>query len=820
MSATSDVAPASATLVSASKDWSPETVLKIETVPGPGPDAMLTDLGASVRVSGRARFQATSVLLPVGPASLVGIEPTSIRLLRWEPEGWILIPESGYRDLTEEVWGIVDREGTYVAAGLPRDPVLRALLRALAVERGQGASRSADQARALTTRRLLTALEQTPAQALEELRELLAGAEAAAMDPALAHTVRRSTGGSVAPPPLPGDSTLPELLERLRQLEPPPGGLAEEVIFRVWSESGTLGILPTEAELPPALARDLQPLGLTELAQRQVQLEVGRAAAAPVPGIPPTAHWWMYHRDPLHSGVVSDSHISRATVAGLRLRANLNLGGPVVSVPAVVDNAIYVGIGNSRWARGGSGGSLFKIDLLSGAVLRSFTFHTPRLQGSRQGMAGVACTPAVVGGRVYFSGLDGKLYCLDAETLRPIWITDLRRADPLHNQPVTHPVAAEGWCSPLVINGRVFVGFGEGESSTWGFVYCLDALTGRVIWLFCTNLFPGFTDNAPNLIPRSLVGVWPLPTWFRAMPDPPTRGASVWSSFAFDPVSNRVIVGTGNVLPPQSLPQPHYALGVLSLDAETGANPRIFHPGQEDNYRPDDFDVDMAASPLVFARGGQRMVAIGCKNGSFYLLDADTLQPVARRQLLPRSGGNGGFPGDDGEPIAAIDPRVPGPDGEPLSTENFYGVFSSAVAHPKLERLYVGVGGFAYGIDSPGIDSASTAFLRCLDWNDLTDAWATVVGEDGVARYVASRPPMYTTPGEAGFASPVLVNDVVFMSTSRPGLYAFDAESGLALWRAPGMGPVVENSFTLGPAVYGDFVIVGSAHRGLLVYSL
>ena len=50
-------------------------------------------------------------------------------------------------------------------------------------------------------------------------------------------------------------------------------------------------------------------------------------------------------------------------------------------------------------------------------------------------------------------------------------------------------------------------------------------------------------------------------------------------------------------------------------------------------------------------------------------------------------------------------------------------MFGSAAVHPELERLFVGVGGFAFGIGSPGIDSSSTAFLRALNWRDLSDAW-------------------------------------------------------------------------------------------------
>ena len=527
----------------------------------------------------------------------------------------------------------------------------------------------------------------------------------------------------------------------------------------------------------------------------------------------------MYHHDPLHTGVVTDSHISRRNVGLLRSRFRLALDGPVISVPAVVNNTIYVGIANSRRAAGARGGTLYAIDLLTGGIGSTFTFNTPPLGGSRQGLAGIACTPAVVDGRVYFSAQNGKLYCLDAATLTPIWITDMRYADVAHNQPITHAVNAEGWSSPLVINGRVYVGWGEGESNTFGFVYCVDAYSGHVIWLFCTTLFPGVAENEPNLVPRSAIGLHPLPPQFRAADDPEVRGAQPWSSCAYDPISNRIIVGTGNVLPQGPVPQPLYALGVLSLDATTGGSPRFFQPSNADTYRPDDSDSDVAAGPTLFARGGHRFVALGSKNGSFFVLDADTLAPVLRRQLLPRAGGNGGFPGDTGAPLAAVDPHPLDPSGD-RQTENFYGTFSTPAVSYALGRLFVGVGGFAFGVNTPGIDSNSTAFLRALNWDDLTDAWQTEIGPDEVSRYVVPRPPMYTTPGEAGFSSPVIVNDVVLFSTSRPGLYAFDIETGLTLWSAPGFGPPVPNSFTLGPVVFGDYIVVGSANLGLMVFSL
>jgi outer membrane protein assembly factor BamB len=758
------------------------------------PPLTMGDVGPIVEITGPGRFPRAILRIPLDQESLRGIDEATIRMFRRDVDFQSeMVADSGYAKGLDYAWAMVEQPGLYVAIGLPRDRVARGLIGELAGVRGA----MSPQAHAVLRRRVVTQLATMPLDRLNELRGALAADDAATgADPKTAFAARRGRAGRIEPPDLPGGMTLPDYLAQLGALvEAIPQGLPEERLI-------TSGVASIDlAASPPVTGRDVGPT-------------ISRA-----PGIPATANWWMYHHDPQHTGVVTDSHIARANVAYLRFRYRLPLDGPVVSVPAVVDNTIYVGVGNSRRAVQQRGGTLYAIDLVTGAIRNSFTFNTPPLGGSRQGMAGIASTPAIVGGRVFVSGQDGYLYCLDAATLIPVWITNLRHADPLHNQPVTHQVAAEGWSSPLVVNGRVYVGFGESESNTFGFVYCLDALTGTVLWLFCTTVFPGMAENEPNIVPRSVAGLNPMPPPFRVGPDPQFRGGSPWSSCAYDPVSDRIVVGTGNVLPQGPVPQPRYSLGVLSLDASTGRNPRFFQPANADNYRPDDSDCDVPPGPLLYRVGDRRLLAIGSKNGSFFVLDADTLTPVARRQLLPRIGGNGGFPGDTGQPIPAVDPHPPDPE-EGQRTENFYGIFSTAAVSYPLKRLFVGVGGFAFGVGTPGIDSPTTAFMRALDWENLTDQWQTQIGSDQVTRYVVPQPPMYTTPGEAGFSSPVLVNDLVFISTSRPGLYAFDQETGLALWSAQGFGPPVPNSFTLGPVVFGDYVVVGSANLGLTTYSL
>jgi outer membrane protein assembly factor BamB len=162
-------------------------------------------------------------------------------------------------------------------------------------------------------------------------------------------------------------------------------------------------------------------------------------------------------------------------------------------------------------------------------------------------------------------------------------------------------------------------------------------------------------------------------------------------------------------------------------------------------------------------------VAVGSKNGSFFLLDAHTMNELARRQLLPYRHN------DPNQPIPTVDPPGGG------AQENHSGVYGSAAVHFSLGKLYVGLGGWVDG-GTGGIDSNYTPSVRAVDWNNLNDAWPTFVGGDGVTRYNIPGTPLYQTPNEVGLGSPAVVNDVVFVSTNKVKIYALHAKTGLRLW--------------------------------------
>ncbi|MEY2564990.1 MAG: quinohemoprotein ethanol dehydrogenase [Verrucomicrobiota bacterium] len=557
-----------------------------------------------------------------------------------------------------------------------------------------------------------------------------------------------------------------------------------------------------------------------------------------------STNWWTFHRDPAHSGNANGSKITSANVGkSLKLLRTVALRGSVMSTPAIVDGYVYVGTANSHDAVGANGGSFFKINLETGD-LKQFTWNISRPEGDAHGFTGMGCTPTIAGGKIYFSAFNGKVYCLDQETLAPVWITDLRYSDPLHNQPVTNVLGAdaapqvEGWCSPLVVNGKVYVGIGEGENpSAYSFIYCLDAQSGNVVWIFCVCQFQQGQDNQPNVLPSEVVNAGTLPKPFSVFNGLPlVNGCSVWAAIAYDEGLNRLYCSTGNpqpdaplplaaaqpISPPPPTPQ-GYSYGILALDASSGAFKgfRQFPPGS--SYRPSDTDIDVGGSATLFTRQGKRVLGIGCKNGAYMILDADTLDVIVWRQMLPYYNNGSWIPTVDphGDDVASNpNPRrtneesnatPPGNDPN-YTTENYSGTYSTAAVDPASGRLFIGIGGNNYHFVASGIDYTTTPFLRALDWNTLKDAWPT--DSNDPPRYAKAMPPMYTTAAESGISVPAVVNDVVFMATTKVSLYAFAVKDGTLLWQddlgMPTQGYCGGYGYCMGPAIWQDYVVAGA----------
>lgn len=791
-----------------SRDFDPSRETKLERADVPLLNRTLGAAGPAVEVSGREEFPPTPLMIPFTEKDVTGIDVASVRVFRFDRETNQFRPiwSSGANETLGFVWANIGRPGIYVPIGLPRDALLRESLRMFNRARLQTDAASERRLRTLQ-RRAFALLFDAEEDAVEELREFLTRMEiqtGMGLESLARYELRLGKGGHPLPFPLPHDVSLRELRKILEGLEIGRDGLPEEELFR--DPAMYRDDLPPWMPSPEYRAWDGIEDHNIEKLRIWPQLEKLQVDISVIIKWLFSKNWWMHQHDRQHTGEASGgSNINSGSAHRMRQIAAVAVDGPVITKPAIVNGKIYIGSGKT----GGSGGTLYKIDLGTGTIDNTF----PTSGTAFYSYKGIGGSPAVVGNRIYISTVYGKIYCVDRTTFAQIWMTNLKVPDQLQNQPVSNP-DGDSWSGPLVVNNRVYVSGGEGESSSpFGFVFCLDALTGHVIWVFCTNKFldpnnPG-NENHPNVIPRSAGVSDPLPAWaiaagFSLQNDPPNKGSSPWSSCAYDHGLNRIYVCTGNSRPDNPLPDERYASGLIALDATTGDFRGFFQPLQSDSYWPDDFDVDVPCSPTVYTRtGGQRVVCFGSKNGSFFILDADTLAVVARRQLLPKEGGTG-LPGDVGTPIDSVVDT-----GSDHEGENKWGVMATPAA--STGRIFVGLGGYS-GIG----DGSITPFLRALDWDDLTDAWPTAVGGDDIIRYTTTTPPMYLTD-EAGLAAPAVVNDVVFMSTGKTALYALDANTGTCLWSASSSS--LGGNYALGPAIYGDYVVLGTGNT-VYIYRL
>jgi outer membrane protein assembly factor BamB len=547
-------------------------------------------------------------------------------------------------------------------------------------------------------------------------------------------------------------------------------------------------------------------------------------------------NWWMYHGDPAHSGEVTESNISSTTIANLQNIASIDVPGSILSTPAIVDGFIYVGLANSHapGVESSNGGTVLKIDITNGKTVASFSWTIDVNERDSHGFTGMGCTPAVVDGMVYFIAFNGIVYCLKAADMSLVWQTNLRWEDPAHNQPVrnvrnyTQAPQAAGWSSPVVANGKLWVGIGEGENpNLYAFVYCLDIATGNVIWIFNTCQYVQGVDNKVNVLPADFVAgpVNPPFTTFLTNPNatppqPVTLGCSVWACIAYDEELDSLYCATGNPVPDSGLPSAGYSNGIVVLKASTGDFLKFVQFLPESSYRVSDIDIDVGGSPTIFTSNGRKLVGVGCKNGSYMTIDAATYEIVKWRQMLPYM--------NDKSQIPTVDPHGPDTSANPTPpltndqsnatpAENFHGTYSTAAVCSSQQRLFIGVGGNNYHWVSSGIDSGSTPFMRAMDWDTLDDCWPM---DGDPKKYTLAAAAMYQRAGESGLSVPAVVNDVVFMATTWVAMYAFSAKDGTLLWSdIQNFGQQTGGfnggyGYCLGPAIWGDYVVAGGLVAG------
>ncbi len=259
----------------------------------------------------------------------------------------------------------------------------------------------------------------------------------------------------------------------------------------------------------------------------------------------------------------------------------------------------------------GVAGRVYALDAASGALRWRFE-PVVDLQVTR----GSCCDQvnrglAVWRGRVYVGALDGWLYALDAASGRVLWKSDTF---------VDRARAYTSTGAPQIAGDVVVIGNGGAEFDARGYFSAYDLDSGELRWRFYT--VPG--DPAkPREHPDLEIAAR---TW-----DPNSAwqyggGGTVWDGLAYDPELDLLYVGVGNTVPyPQWVRSPAGGDNLFT-DSLLAINPRTGRLVWYYQQTPgDQWDIGSNAPMILVDReidGRMRKLLLHApKNGLFYVLD-------------------------------------------------------------------------------------------------------------------------------------------------------------------------------------------------------
>ena len=322
---------------------------------------------------------------------------------------------------------------------------------------------------------------------------------------------------------------------------------------------------------------------------------------------------------------------------------------------------------------------------------------------------------AVLDSHIYLASMEGYLVCLDANTGKVVWETQV--ADPSHGYSLS--------LAPLIVNRSVVVGVAGAEYAIRGFLAAYDAETGKKQWQFDTIPGPGEPGHE----------TWSGDSWR-------TGGGSTWVTGSYDRSLDLLYWGVGNPAPGYSgddrVGDNLYTDSVIALHASTGKLAWHFQ------FTPHDInDWDSTQTPIlsdISINGKNRKVICWAnRNGFYYVLDrvtgeflvgvpfveqnwtkgldsagrpipADAVEvSSAWRLVRPANGGATVFQN------AAIDQQrglifVPATEGIGMSRKSIH-------ASPEVGELFLGSGG-AFVTSAPTV-----SVVRALDAATGTKKW-------------------------------------------------------------------------------------------------
>ncbi len=274
----------------------------------------------------------------------------------------------------------------------------------------------------------------------------------------------------------------------------------------------------------------------------------------------------------------------------------------------------------------GNWGRVYALDARTGQALWTFVPDVDGQYGRYACCDVVNRGVTVWQGRVYVGALDGWLYALDARSGRVLW-----KADTFVSR--KRPYTITG--APQVAGGVVVIGQGGADFADGrGYISAYDLTSGKLRWRFFT--VPGDPKNPvenPEL--AEAARTWsPNSLWASG------GGGTPWDAMAYDPALDLLYVGTGNASPYAWRDRSPgggdnlFLASILAIHPRTGRLAWHYQtvPGEQWDYTA---TQKMILADLPFGGRMRQVLMQAPKNGFFYVLDRQTGELLSAKPYAP-----------------------------------------------------------------------------------------------------------------------------------------------------------------------------------------
>jgi len=389
--------------------------------------------------------------------------------------------------------------------------------------------------------------------------------------------------------------------------------------------------------------------------------------------------------------------------------------------------------------------------------------------------------------KVYVATASGRLIALDAASGNKVW--DVQTIDP------GEPMYISG--APKVFKGKVLVGNGGTENGgTRGYVTAYDAETGTQAWRFYIvpgNPADGFENEAMAMAAKTWTGEW----WKYG------GGGNAWHGFTYDPEFDALYIGTGNGAPwNQKIRSPDggdnlFLCSIVALDPDTGEYRWHYQtvPGETWDYNS---NMDIVLADLKINGKDTKALLHAPKNGFFYVIDRATGKLISAEPFAEVTWASH-IDMQTGKPV-----EIPGAryeDGEqtilpgPLGAHNWPSMsFNPQTGLAYIPTIHQSIDFFDHELDlasweSPDWQTPAPVGGQGVDYELASKAQGSrgsLQAWDPVAQKQVWEVPL-SEPWNPGTLT--TAGNLVFQGTANGDLVAYNAASGAELWRFPaGLG--------------------------------